>query len=282
MSIFNGGEEVSEYKAEQEKLAAQVASKLTIAGGEDSEGETFTTLSEMWEKELGTEGDLAQGQTLQLAWYTKGAQYYDDEQKVPSTVDGVLVGFGHVSDADIVGSKVFIMRLKKARPELQFQGAVELGAGIGRVVKNLLLPMFQRVDLVEQSKRLLDAAPEYIGDTSIRCGEYICIGMQDFEPTPGVYDLVWIQWVIGHLTDVDFVGLMKRLKLALNPGGVICLKENIITHVSFSVDHEDSCLTRSKEYYYRLFELSGLTIAHEEVQKGMPDELYPIYMWALV
>ena len=96
-----------------------------------------------------------------------------------------------------------------------------------------------------------------------------------------VYDVIWIQWCIGHLTDVDFVGFMQRLKAALRPGGVICLKENCIQDVAFCVDHVDSCLTRSKEYYSRLFELSGLRVVREEVQQDFPDELLDVYMWAL-
>ncbi len=40
---------------------------------------------------------------------------------------------------------------------------LRIGAGIGRVSKHLLLHRFQHVDLIEQSPRLLAAAPEYIG-----------------------------------------------------------------------------------------------------------------------
>lgn len=39
---------------------------------------------------------------------------------------------------------------------------VDCGAGIGRVSKQLLLPIFTKVDLVEQNKTFLDNAPEYL------------------------------------------------------------------------------------------------------------------------
>lgn len=39
---------------------------------------------------------------------------------------------------------------------------IDCGAGIGRVSKQLLLPIFTKVDLVEQNKIFLDAAPEFL------------------------------------------------------------------------------------------------------------------------
>jgi 2-polyprenyl-3-methyl-5-hydroxy-6-metoxy-1,4-benzoquinol methylase len=42
----------------------------------------------------------------------------------------------------------------------------------------------------------------------------------------GAYDVIWIQWVVGHLTDDDFVDFFLRCRKGLKPGGVIVLKEN--------------------------------------------------------
>lgn len=38
-------------------------------------------------------------------------------------------------------------------------------------------------------------------------------GLQTFAPPVGRYDLIWIQWVSGHLTDDDFVEFFKRCKV---------------------------------------------------------------------
>ena len=43
-----------------------------------------------------------------------------------------------------------------------YLSCVDCGAGIGRVSKQLLLPIFTRVDLVEQNKTFLDSAPGYL------------------------------------------------------------------------------------------------------------------------
>ena len=52
----------------------------------------------------------------------------------------------------------------------------DCGAGIGRVTKYLLLPLFETVDLVEQNPAFLDEAKKYIG--SDRVGDYYAVGLQ--------------------------------------------------------------------------------------------------------
>ena len=38
----------------------------------------------------------------------------------------------------------------------------DCGAGIGRVTKHFLLPLFQKVDMVEQDKTFVDQAPAFL------------------------------------------------------------------------------------------------------------------------
>ncbi len=40
--------------------------------------------------------------------------------------------------------------------------------------------------------------------------------------------MIWVQWVLGHLPDDDFVAFFKRCKLGLAPNGFICVKENAL------------------------------------------------------
>ena len=44
----------------------------------------------------------------------------------------------------------------------------DCGAGIGRVSKRLLLPLFERVDLVEQNPEFLERAKTYIVRDAVR------------------------------------------------------------------------------------------------------------------
>ncbi len=38
----------------------------------------------------------------------------------------------------------------------------------------------------------------------IRADQFFCSGLQEFVPEKAKYDLIWIQWVIGYLTDSMF------------------------------------------------------------------------------
>ena len=46
----------------------------------------------------------------------------------------------------------------------------------------------------------------------------------EFEHT---YDLIWIQWVIGHLIDEDLINFLVKCKKHLSPSGVIFVKDNL-------------------------------------------------------
>nr|POE83744.1 alpha n-terminal protein methyltransferase 1 [Quercus suber] len=54
----------------------------------------------------------------------------------------------------------------------------------------------------------------------------------EFTPDAGRYDVIWVQWCIGHLTDDDFVSFFSRAKAGLKPGGFFVLKENVARTVT--------------------------------------------------
>ncbi|RLN59373.1 hypothetical protein BBJ28_00005339 [Nothophytophthora sp. Chile5] len=222
----------------------------------------------------------------QLTWYASAHEYWDDEANCPLSDDGVLGGFAHVSGVDIRESKRFLTHIRDSlRPEWECGAAADCGAGIGRVSKQLLLPMFQHVDLVEQSPRLLRGVSLYLGaDEQLRSRvrRLYCMGLQDFEPTAASYDLIWLQWVLVHLTDVDCVRFLRRCKQALTPHGFVVIKENIFQHGEpYDLDRQDSSITRSAVYYKSLFQQAGLTLLAERRQRHFPEELYPVKMYAL-
>ena len=80
---------------------------------------------------------------------------------------------------------------------MQKKKALDCGAGIGRVSKHLLLPLFQSVDLAELNKDFLDRARSYLGAAAARVENYFCCGLQDLNLSGKKYDLIWIQWVTG-------------------------------------------------------------------------------------
>ena len=109
--------------------------------------------------------------------------------------------------------------------------------------------------------------------------------MQDWVPEKGAYDLIWNQWCLGHLTDVQLVAYFQRCKDGLRKTGEawIVVKENMSTEFRGRdvFDEEDSSVTRSDEKFRQLFKEAGLKIVATELQKGFPKELFPVRIYAL-
>ncbi|KAJ3092226.1 N-terminal Xaa-Pro-Lys N-methyltransferase 1, partial [Quaeritorhiza haematococci] len=174
-------------------------------------------------------------------YYTNAEDYW---KKVPATVQGMLGGFDYLSDIDCSSSIEFISGAIKPKTSteapLGTDLALDCGAGIGRVSKYFLLKVFKQVDLVEQNQEFLDVAKEsYLGELAQRVERFIGQGLQNFSPDAGRYDLIWMQWCCGHLTDDDFVAFLQRCKAGLKPNGLIGVKENITT-IGVDFDSEDS------------------------------------------
>jgi len=269
----------------QELLEATVGE----ISGTDSDDRMYDSIEGLWDFELNN-SKRAKGKAQQrttttedgkevLTWYTDAFDYWENEANCPLSDDGVLGGYGVLTPMDVRDSNAFLDRISAIRPALKFDRVADCGAGIGRVTKHLLLPRFGVVDLVEQSPRLINSAPAYCGEADRL--NLITIGLQDFAPEPGTYDVIWIQWVIGHLHDLDFISFFQRCAKGLRPGGVIVLKDNCVEAYTFVVDKSDSSVSRHQHYIHLLFHLAGLRVVLQERQKDFPSELYPVVMFAL-
>ncbi|KAH6591873.1 hypothetical protein BASA50_008473 [Batrachochytrium salamandrivorans] len=215
-------------------------------------------------------------------WYTDAANYWES---VEPTVQGMLGGFGFLTTIDAKASLEFIDEFVTPKtvgcsPVLSTTMACDCGAGIGRVSESFLLNVFDKVDLVEQNPQFLETAQDNFTKAGMahRVDSYIALGLQEFEPKSGVYDLIWCQWVLGHLKDDDLIDFFKRCKKGLKPGGMIGLKENIAKH-GILVDQEDSSVTRSDVVFRDLIDRAGLKIIKEQLQIGFPKELFAVKMF---
>ena len=221
----------------------------------------------------------------------------------------MLGGFEELSPVDVTESAQFLTDLKTLRPAFGATvpssssaasglatetRALDGGAGIGRVAKLLLAQFFDKVDLVEGNRRLLDAAPEYMAvleggqkRRNPRMGRLFCATLQDIVPERQAYDCIWVQWVVIYLTDVDFVRFLRRCAEGLRPGGLIVIKENVLGDTpkhhgrDFLLDKEDSSLTRSKPYMQHIFKEAGLRVFLEEAQQDWHPSMLPVAMYAL-
>lgn len=241
--------------------------------GLDSNGNEYNSIDELWSSEFHTSDTDHSNNVDKSKWYNDGARYW---QNADNTVDGMLGGLAHLSPIDIYSSQQFIKSLHLS----SYNTVLDCGAGIGRVSKNLLCPLFKTVDMVEQDATYVDTAKSYINCSNMR--HYYCSGLQSFVPQLNTYDMVWIQWVIGHLDDNDLVKFLRLCTSSLTAGGVICIKENNTRdHISFHVDRDDSSITRSDNLFKQLFDQAGLVLMREMVQLKFPKECFPVKMYAL-
>jgi protein N-terminal methyltransferase len=122
-----------------------------------------------------------------------------------------------------------------------FERYTEACHRIGRVTEGLLMDIAEEIDIVEPVAKF--TAPLQ-GRKGIRSIENI--GMSDWRPTQGVvYDLVWIQWCLGYLSDEQVVEHLRYCKSALRTDkSLVVVKENISTAGTDMFDSRDGSVTR--------------------------------------
>ncbi|KAF2856757.1 hypothetical protein T440DRAFT_462983 [Plenodomus tracheiphilus IPT5] len=228
---------------------------------------------------------------------------------VSSDNNGMLGGYPQTSRIDLQGSSNFLTKLRRVRSQASSKESLppldrvaDCGAGIGRITKGLLLPVASMVDVVEPVKKFTDELVqslgngEYAGDGEAKGGKgqvgaVINLGLQDWIPEEGAYDLIWNQWCLGHLTDAQLVVYLRRCTAGLRKArdgedkvaAWIVVKENLSTDIRHKdiYDEEDSSVTRSDDKFRRLFQEAGLKILATELQRGMPKDLFPVRVYAL-
>ncbi|CEJ91184.1 hypothetical protein VHEMI06914 [[Torrubiella] hemipterigena] len=219
--------------------------------------------------QVGTYDHLVQG--------SAGAQYWE---KVDADVNGMLGGFSSVSAIDLQGSRTFLARFgigtKGGRKSVT--SVVDAGAGIGRVTKNLLLPIAENVDVIEPVAKFTDRLKGIEGVRTV-----YNVGLEDWKPESVVYDFIWTQWCLNYLNDGQLIRYLEVCKTAIKPdGGIIFVKENRSTRDDDMFDEEDSSVTRTDERFRQLFAQAGLTVVRAENQRGMQEKgLLPVQMYAL-
>ena len=215
-------------------------------------------------------------------WFSKGAEYWE---RVQADEDGVLGGFGHLNAQDVAYSKMF-MELR-VLPRLRAGGALapkeelvaaDCGAGIGRVTRDLLLDYFSFVHVVEQDEHFSAKAAQDLQGKPV---EIHTVGLQDYSPQEESLDVVWCQWVLGHLPDAELTEFFRRCGSGLRENGVIVIKENISTSTFFAFDSEDHSITRSDEYWKRCFEDADLELLAESKQRDWPKGMLEVKLYML-
>lgn len=139
---------------------------------------------------------------------------------------------------------------------------------------------FAKVDLVEQDEKFCEKARETL-EASGHLGTVYNMGLQDFKDTGVKYDLVWSQWVLGHLTDSDLISFLKEATKVLDKNGMIVVKENFTKDNATILDETDSSVTRPLSQFKKLVKQADLRIVKEARQTNFPKSLFPVYMLAM-
>jgi len=137
--------------------------------------------------------------------------------------------------------------------------ALEGGAGIGRITTGFLTSLAETIDVIEPVARFTSGLRERA--PCVR-KVYNC-GLEEWTPPSDGegYDLVWTQWCVGHLTDAQLVGYLKRCGEAIRrrgPEGLVVIKENLSTSGEDVFDEEDSSVTRYVFVFFCLFSFLSL------------------------
>lgn len=210
---------------------------------------------------------------------------------VPATADSMLAMLGRYSwysRIDLQGSKLFLSKVNRLLPssssEGKFKLGVDCGAGVGRVTDGFLKNVCEVVDIVEPVEKFTEALRSgSLGKDGV-IGDIYSLGLENWNPEKK-YHLIWTQWCVGYLTDVQLTEYISRCRAALANPGIMVVKENISTepHGEDMYDPEDNSVTRTDKKFRRIFRDAGMALIKTELQTGFPKhfKLLPVRLYAL-
>ncbi|KAG9392206.1 Protein of unknown function DUF858 methyltransferase-like [Carpediemonas membranifera] len=229
-------------------------------------GATYKNIEEFWAKHK------------TAAWLDATEKYYSNQD---ATVAGMLGGLEDSVRDDIPRSLKFIQRLhtKGIIPSLPVPRGLDCGAGVGRVTKALMLKVAKEVHMLEPCQRFLDSSIELVGSDAVT--QRYCATFTSFDPPKDAcYDIIWIQWAIGYITDAEMHGVLTKLRASLSETGVLIIKDNTTSNSSYFLDDDDNFLIRPAIAVKRHATNAGFKLADHAVETR--PGLYPVHVWAFV
>ncbi len=173
-------------------------------------------------------------------------------------------------------------------PLMQRKLAVDVGAGLGRITRGILLKRYDEIHPIEGNAASCKLCKLKVGKKKAKRCVFTQCYLQDMTgETLGArpIDLVWVQWTLQYLTDLDVVECLKTRSLGLRPHvGVIIVKENHpygtaredrFQMYTPSGPHERYDITRSDAHHRLLFQMAGLLLV-QSMERGEETNTYAL------
>lgn len=208
-------------------------------------------------------------------WYCKTKQHWAESD---NTLKGILGGYDEVHESDVKTSSELLEGLINLQELMPFR-AIDCGAGIGRVVKSVLINYFDEVDIVEQEEKFVYTCnEEFKGESKVK--DIYQASLQQFQ-FKKKYDLIWIQWCMENLEDKDLLSFLIRCKDALTKKGMIIAKENLSDEDKEIYSSVDNSKVRTLSQLQSLFKKSGLIINRQFYHPNWPEDLLSVGVFVL-
>ena len=192
--------------------------------------------------------------------------------KQPATISGMVAGAVDTLKPDIKTGKQLLQLFENIISGFDY--AIDIAGGIGRVIKQVIAPRFDNIDIQDLKQEYLDKAQKMCP----KIGKHYCGDIQDFNFERS-YDCIWIQWGLCWIKSDDLlVEFLERARDALKApikkgrsckSGLLFIKENVIPHTTKGEENTYG-KSRTVSHMSKLFEKAGLNLIYSQLDHNYP------------
>jgi protein N-terminal methyltransferase len=223
-------------------------------------------------------------------WYAANDEFWRDGGYGGKTDEEAMIGDeGALEDGE--EGLAFLDKMIARTSGHKTIRAIDAGAGVGRVTKDVLLKRYDTVRLVEADSHFSQRSKVYLGrKRSARCS-FTCARLEELNEDEvvgweGPVDLIWLQWTLQYLTDLDAVGTLSNLAKGLVAGtGMLIVKENRPYGVARTDRFQMETprfngrydITRTDAQHRLLFHRAGLRV--DAAEEGIETNTYAVSVY---